>query len=249
MSKARAVSLERVARVVVYFVLGSACVGLVASGRISTYLHPRMSPWICVAGVIFLALCMVEVRKGRVLPRSPLPAFSYYSLLLVIVGVMEFPDLGTVTAQRFQAPQNSTPATHTSRAVSSVALKPNDDQYWHTYNALYDSPQDFAGKEMTVAGFVYREKRFPAHSALVGRNLMWCCAADMGLIGFMATGADMDSLPAGTWVEITGLVNVVSFSVESNGKPQPVPFIKTESLQILHDDHPSQNIFARFAPD
>ena len=65
----------------------------------------------------------------------------------------------------------------------------------------------------------------------------------------MATGADMDSLPAGTWVEITGLVNVVSFNVESNGKPQPVPFIKTESLQILHDDHPSQNIFARFALD
>ena len=73
---------------------------------------------------------------------------------------------------------------------------------------------------------------------------MWCCSADMGLIGFMATGGNMDSLPAGTWVEITGILDVMSFDVAKDGKAKPVPLINIKTMRILRD-HPSQNIFPR----
>jgi len=242
MIRARDLSLERIIRVVLYFIFGSACVGLVASGKISTFLHPRMSPWILAAGVVFLALCAVEVRKRRLPPHSPLPILSYYSLLLVIVVAAQFPQIGTVAAGRFDLPTRRVRVTERPTAVEADALKPNDDEYWQVYNLVYGTPGYFAGRKIILAGFVYREKHFPDHVALVGRNLMWCCSADMGLIGFMATGGNIDSLPAGTWVEITGTLGVMSFDVANNGKAKPVPLIEIKSIRILRD-HPSQNIF------
>ena len=244
MIQAKGLSLERVIRAVLYFILGSASLGLVASGKIAIFLHPRMSPWILVAGVVFLALCWVEVRKGRLPPRSPLPILSYYSLLLVIVVVAQFPHIGSVTAGRFDLPSKRGHVEYTAPTVEAAALKPSDDEYWQVYNALYDTPGYYAGREITLAGFVYREKHFPDHVALVGRNLMWCCSADMGVIGFLATGGNIDILPAGTWVEITGILDVMSFDVANDGKVRPVPLIKLKTNRILRD-HPSQNIFPR----
>ena len=88
---ARSLSLERIIRAVLYLILGTACLGLVVSGKIAIFLHPRMSPWIAASGAVFLALCALEIRKARISPHSPLPVLSYYALLLVIVVVMQFP--------------------------------------------------------------------------------------------------------------------------------------------------------------
>ena len=241
---ARSLSLERIIRAVLYLILGSACLGLVVSGRIAIFLHPRMSPWIAASGAVFLALCALEVRKARLSPHSPLPVLSYYALLLVIVVVMQFPLIGPVSPGRLDMPSTRNRVVGKPPAVQAAALKPGDDEYWQVYNLLYDTPGYYAGREITLAGFIYREKHFPDHVALVGRNLMWCCSADMGLIGFMATGGNLDSLPAGTWVEISGVLDVISFDVAKDGKTKPVPLIKIAALRVLRD-HPSQNIFPR----
>ena len=59
-----------------------------------------------------------------------------------------------------------------------------------------------------------------------------------------ATGGNMDCLQAGTWVEITGILDVMSFDVAKDGKAKPVPLIKIKTIRILRE-HPSQNIFPR----
>ena len=157
---------------------------------------------------------------------------------------MLFPQISTVAVGRFDLPAKEVHVAYKPGAEKSAALKPNDDEYWQVYNLLYDTPGYYAGREITLAGFVYREKHFPDHVALVGRNLMWCCSADMRLIGFMATDGNMDSLPAGTWVEIAGILDVMSFDVAKDGKAKPVPLIDINTIRILRD-HPSQNIFPR----
>jgi uncharacterized repeat protein (TIGR03943 family) len=203
-----------------------------------------MSPWIAASGVVFLALCALEIRKARLSPRSPLPVLSYYALLLVIVVVAQFPRIGPVAPGRFDMPSQRNRVSDKPPAVQAAALKPGDDDYWQVYNLLYDTPGYYSGREITLAGFIFRDKHFPEHVALVGRNLMWCCSADMGLIGFMASGGNLDSLPAGTWVEIRGVLDVIPFDVAKDGKTKPVPLIKIAALRVLRD-HPSQNIFPR----
>jgi putative membrane protein len=241
---ARSLSLERIIRAVLYLILGVACLGLVVSGKVSLFLHPRMSPWIAISGAVFLALCALETSRVRLSPHSPLPVLSYYALLLVIVVVTQFPFMGPVSPGRLDMPSVHYRVPEKPAVVQAAALNPGDDDYWQVYNLLYDTPGYYAGREITLAGFIFRDKHFPEHVALVGRNLMWCCSADMGLIGFMATGADLDSFPAGTWVEVRGVLDVISFDVTKDGKTKPVPLIKVGTIRLLRE-HPSQNIFPR----
>ena len=241
MTVSKGISLERLIRSVLYLVFGSGCVGLVFSGKITAYLHPRMSVWILLAGIIFLALSAMEIARRRQPLAPSLPILGYYALLVVVVLVSQFPLIGPVAMSRLELP------IHISHAVKPPeldAIRPGDDEFWQVYNLLYDTPGYYAGREIILSGFICRELHFPNHVALVGRNLMWCCSADMGLIGFLARGVELDSLASGEWVEVAGKLAVISYDVAKNGTSRPVPIIEISRFKILRN-HPSQNIFPR----
>jgi putative membrane protein len=85
----------------------------------------------------------------------------------------------------------------------------NDDaSYWALYNRIYDHPQEATGHQIQIQGFVYRESSWPAGEFLVARQLMWCCAADMGIVGFRVQ-AQGQVIPAESqWVEVRGELTV-----------------------------------------
>ena len=261
-------SIERGIRAALFLVLGLACIVLTVTGGISAVLHPRMHPWVLVSGVLFLALSANDSRRLFSAPRPGIPVRCYYALLLVIATCALFPDLGKGARGAIQMPAAAAalPSTGTKpgkiRAAfgsaradettaspwatdQSVALAPNDDQYWSTFNALYGTPDDFRGKEMVAVGFVYREPRFPSGVVLVGRNLIWCCSADKGLIGFLAVGPALSEVPPNTWVEVKGRLDTIPFNVSARGATRPVPLIRVQSMKQLGDTHPSENIFPR----
>jgi putative membrane protein len=85
----------------------------------------------------------------------------------------------------------------------------NDDaSYWALYNRIYDHPQEAAGHQIRIQGFVYRESSWPAGEFLVARQLMWCCAADMGVVGFRVQAHGQAIPVENQWVNVRGELTV-----------------------------------------
>ncbi len=118
----------------------------------------------------------------------------------------------------------------------------NDDSYWALYNKLYDNPGDMSGKRIKIQGFVYRQKNFPLETILVARNLMWCCSADMAVIGLAATGAELSALASDTWVEVSGRLGVAELDLVGERRISKVPIIHIESVRRV-DRTASMTIF------
>ncbi|MGF9696349.1 TIGR03943 family putative permease subunit [Paenibacillus sp. MABNR03] len=75
--------------------------------------------------------------------------------------------------------------------------------------------RQFAGKEISLTGFVYRDQSMnhESHFAL-GRFLVMCCPADAAPFGVMIHIPDADTFPTDSWVQIDGNIG----SAQVNGK-------------------------------
>jgi putative membrane protein len=114
----------------------------------------------------------------------------------------------------------------------------DDENFYGVYNAIYDNPKKFEGRRVTLSGFAYRDApNLGSGEFVTARNLMWCCAADTSLIGFLTR------LPAGTlpsrddWVSLSGTLGVTSYKTPSAGTASDVPLLTVDLLQ--HEEAPS----------
>lgn len=236
-------STSRVARCVMYLGLSFFVALLIEEGKLTLIVHPRMTPWIIVAAFLFLVLAISEFyRLFKRLRRSD-PFSFYYPFLFVIAITFLFVQSTTLNARQSQsipekkAFQAAVLAQH-SNARNKAESMPlpewitmNDDMYWSIYNRLYDDPTAVRGKRITVQGYVYHNKAFSPQKALIGRNLMWCCSADMTVIGYLVEGPAVAQFKENTWVEVTGTLESIKFDVSGDGKATLIPLIKTDSIK------------------
>ncbi|MFS0839028.1 TIGR03943 family putative permease subunit [Paenibacillus sp. 1P03SA] len=64
----------------------------------------------------------------------------------------------------------------------------------------------FAGKQMEISGFVYREEGMPKNRFVVARLTMQCCSADASPYGVIVEAPDAGSYPKDTWVTVKGTI-------------------------------------------
>ncbi|WNS46215.1 TIGR03943 family putative permease subunit [Paenibacillus sp. MMS20-IR301] len=76
--------------------------------------------------------------------------------------------------------------------------------------SLYKS--QFAGKEILLSGFLYREPQGQGQTGYaVSRFLVQCCTADATPFGILLQPGTQISLPADTWIEVRGKLAVVLY--------------------------------------
>lgn len=226
------------------FLVSSATLGwLVKTGKITQIVHPRMIPWIVAAGLIFLVLSCHEVFFSRK-RRSKDEASFYYPLGFVLVVAALVVQINAVVPGQLQAsPESRAFQSAQQRAQSGAsATAPagkdlpssfvlRDDNYWDLYNRLYDDPSLAKGRPIVVQGFVYRGEGLPGGGLIVARNLMWCCSADLSIIGFTLEGPKVGALKDNVWIEVRGVLDVVEADLAKTGTPAPIPIIKVESAR------------------
>lgn len=71
-------------------------------------------------------------------------------------------------------------------------------------------PEAYAGKEVEIEGFVYREDFFEGGAFVAGRFLITCCAADSTVAGIYVEGEDDEQFDKDTWVHVKGTIAVKS---------------------------------------
>ncbi|WP_405082804.1 TIGR03943 family putative permease subunit [Paenibacillus chitinolyticus] len=65
---------------------------------------------------------------------------------------------------------------------------------------------NFAGKQMEISGFVYREDGMPKNQFVVARLTMQCCSADASPYGVIVEAPGADSYLKDTWVTVKGTI-------------------------------------------
>lgn len=248
MTNARDISIARAARALVYMALSFFIVYAINGGKLGSIVHPRMTPWIVAAGLLFLALSFVETLRLDKSPRRPDPISYYYPILFVLAIAYLFTQSGGLATGSYSASPEST--AFQSALISQKLAKDKkneaeeakplpahivfyDDSYWSLYNRLYDDPAAAAGKSITIQGFLTKEKGLPAGTLLVARNLMWCCSADMAVIGLPARGGGIEAVSRNAWVEVTGRLSTARLVTGADGKATTAPLIEVESVRPI----------------
>lgn len=241
--------LSTVLRMVIFFAYAVAYIGLVASGRLGKIIHPRMFPWIAGAGILFLVLGLHSATTGwKTVTRTDDISF-FAPLALALALVMIFLGTGVNPASRFDSlvpfqtgivpgrqggPRREKQAASPVQAPLPARITFTDETYWTMFNRVYDGVKTAAGKHIIVQGFLVRDRSFPPGVALVGRNLMWCCSADMAVIGFLVRSPDLARLQDSTWVEVSGSLSSIVFDISGSGKAVPVPLIQADAVRPAH---------------
>jgi uncharacterized repeat protein (TIGR03943 family) len=253
--KARGISPSRVARVATLLSFSFFVSWLAQKGKLSAIVHPRMNPWIELSGVICLALAFFQLLRLDRRPRRSDPSTFFVPITFVMAMTFVFVRSGTLAAGRFSAGDDSLAAANATilrrdNAASSASKGPlpktivfDDDRYWTLYNRLYDSPPEARGHKIVVQGFIDRPAGSPGNVAIVGRNMMWCCSADMAVIGFLARGAEVGGLKESEWVEASGTLDEIDYDINGDGKAKKVPFIELDSVKRVDKGSTSGVIF------
>lgn len=83
-----------------------------------------------------------------------------------------------------------------------------ESDFSRAVDALWDDPERFVGREVTMTAFVHRDEDWPDGVFAAARMAIWCCAADAQLIGVIAVSPPDQIPPVGTWLRVTGTLSI-----------------------------------------
>lgn len=204
-----------------------ALIMILGTNRIRLFLRPEFSWLLGMGAVIALAFMLASIRRP-----APVPFLRATILLLPLLHMAVTDSIlgGDVFANRFLGVDVGTEegfsgqsfpdsSTHTPDAVSDRAISeafanagleplPNPDEPLTALDLLR-SPGEYAGKEVTLLGLLYRnpdlERYFGAgRTVALYRFLITCCAADAMPLTVALDMKETPDLPPEQWVRVEG---------------------------------------------
>ncbi|UQZ36023.1 TIGR03943 family protein [Paenibacillus sp. PK3_47] len=98
-----------------------------------------------------------------------------------------------------------------ARLHAEPVITVHPEIYSETFGAIDLYKKQFEGKEIAVTGFLYREGTSAGKASYaVSRFLVQCCTADATPFGILLNPAAQISLPADTWIEVRGKLEIVT---------------------------------------
>jgi putative membrane protein len=90
-------------------------------------------------------------------------------------------------------------------------------------------PDKYAGKEITMLGFVFKDKSYPPQQFGLLRYVVSCCSADAVPDGFLCEYARASELSEGSWLKIHGTLQMGEYENEI------IPVIKVTSISRVQE--------------
>lgn len=230
-----------------------------ATGSITRLISPRFVPlaWVALAGFVVLGLAHRWLSRLRAERRS-IGYLGFLGLLMVLPGAFindtSLAGINGIDLAGARAPSSAArPANIGNEWADGIASKigrsgPDsgefvlstgiveltDTDYYRIYNDIYDRREAYLGREVTLTGFVNKDESISDGGRfLVGRMVMWCCAADAYMIGFIVLGGSPDSVSAGSWVTVRGTIGETQYVNPMNDETYTVPAVELESIEPM----------------
>jgi len=122
---------------------------------------------------------------------------------------------------------------HNEQEAIPDSLVLDEYNYYHEYNKIYDNIQKYTGIKIKTDGYIYRENSFTETMFVIANDLMWCCAADMAVIGFYCEHENALDLETGKWYEITGTLGKRLYKNPAAEKDTEYPVIRVTSYREI----------------
>jgi len=103
-------------------------------------------------------------------------------------------------------------------------IKVTEDNFTLVTNEVNIYPEQYVGKEITMLGFVLKEKKFSAEQFGLARYVITCCSADAMPDGFICEYKNAAHFKEGDWLNIRGTIQLGKY--EGN----TVPIIKVAAF-------------------
>ncbi len=111
------------------------------------------------------------------------------------------------TQNQSNSQQYTPPAHHDYSRDARLIV--TDDNFVYLISQIYENPQKFAGKDISMLGFVIRENDFSPKQFGVVRYVITCCTADAMPCGLLCEYTDAASVKTGNWLIIEGVIEMI----------------------------------------
>lgn len=209
--------------------------GLFASGSLSTYLHPRMTPFAIGAMIGFAALGIAAIvrairGKGPALPRLGFALFVIPVALAAAAGPRalsaEAADLRVMKSGGIEAPSYASVDEYLASLGPGDPIVFQDWSHAGLIGAISADPAAFAGRELELVGFAFRPNATPPERLYVTRFLVTCCVADAEPMGLLMEGAGAAGFENYAWLRSKGVIELATVPNPYTGKDELVPLLR-----------------------
>jgi uncharacterized repeat protein (TIGR03943 family) len=181
---------------------------LLLTGRTALYLSSR-TDWVVPLGAIILTIAtlgrLMTARSSRSEALSRRQAWGLGLLLVPVVAIAALPPgtLGAYAASRRSSFIGAGFET-SARDIATGKLTLIDLAGATRSRAGVQALSERAGTEVTLTGFVVKDRGMPVDEFLLTRFIVSCCAADALSVQIRVVGAPPGKFEEDDWVEVTG---------------------------------------------
>lgn len=193
---------------------------IVKSGEISSYVHPRIIPFIIMTIltmiVIILFLIPEIFNKNKVKKKIT----SYVLFIIPLIMAFTF-NVETMTSGfvkpgniniKGDAEDKDHDLKHEEGTEKYIVQDTNFVEFIENSNKNF---KDYKGKKIEITGFVCRDDSLGKDQFVVGRFMMTCCAADMSVVGIVCNSNEIEIYENDTWVKAVGTLEETVIDGES----------------------------------
>jgi uncharacterized repeat protein (TIGR03943 family) len=196
--------VNRQAQAVVLLLFGGAILKASLTDLYLRYVKEGLRPFLIAAGVALVATAIATLWYEL---RAPKPDHVHHHeprvgwlLILPVLGLLLVapPALGSFTAGQ----SGTVPVSDSDYAPLPEGDPAPISLLDYASRALYDEGRSLRGRRVRLTGFVTAG---PDGAAMLARIVVSCCAADGRPIKVGLTGGPVVDVPAGTWLQVTGV--------------------------------------------
>ncbi len=216
---------------------------IIVTGKIKILLHPRQYI-LMISAFAFLLLSaylqFYHLYSGRQENRKNKSIIIFYlPLLFAVIGIIKNNDslINLVYKQdSFVPPVKSLSASEGSEegVLKNSPVIITKDNYYQIYNSIYDNIDKYTGRNIQVSGYIYRENGYENDQFVLAQDLMWCCAADIAVIGFFCEYNNASEFETGFWYELSGRIEKSLYPDHDTGRKRELPSICIDKYRKIN---------------
>lgn len=190
---------------------------LIVSGQVRAFLHPRMTAPLVVGAVLSLVMVPVLIAslrhaggmggldRGFLIFLLPILAAgaAYGSGAGLAVSDLKIEALLDPSAQAAASPGKGKPEGFVLPGDGAIA----DGDLIALYRSVLQTPARYVGSDIEFTAMVFAHPGLSSHRFIAARPVMWCCAADATLVGFLVQTAAPQAFPEQSWVRVRGRID------------------------------------------
>lgn len=223
--KSKRLNIDAVIKSAILFSFALFFTITILTEKVQLYVHPRIVPFLIFAIVALLEMSLLIMEDVFKPKQKKVNILSYLVFIIPVIMAFSLPTDDIGSSSMSLATINANKSQDSSLKLQGDTIVVEDNNFVKWVQEIYNNPEKYNGKKITVTGFVFKDKQFNSNEFVPARLMMVCCAADMTPVGLKANYNNASELQQDSWFKFSGVI------VNSKYDGQQTPVINIESIE------------------